>query len=176
MNASAADLVAQKSSVLAAVVKEKTTKALDYRRNLAFLLYGGFYDGMAQEFLFNGVFPILFGEGGGFITAAKKVLFDMLVMSPCLCLPMAYIIKAIVYRQSVSDGVQSYIYDVKNKSLLKKFWLVWFPVQCLTFTVVPTQFRIAFMSCFSFFWLILLSIIAGGDRTTIESSIISQDL
>ena len=121
---------------------------------------------MFQEFLFNGVFPILFGEGDGLIIAAKKVLLDQFVISPFLCLPMAYIIKAIVFRQSVSDGVQSYIYDVKNNSLLTKYWLVWFPVQCLTFTVVPTQFRITFIACFSFFWLILLSKIAGkSDRT-----------
>ena len=36
---------------------------LEFRRNLAFILYGGLYQGMAQEIIFNDVFPIIFGDG-----------------------------------------------------------------------------------------------------------------
>jgi len=159
MKASAADAVAQKSAAVATAVKERTP--VDLRRNLAFLFYGGAYQGMFQEFLYNTVFPFLFGEGGGAIVAFKKVAFDMLVITPFLCLPIAYIIKALVFKQTFMTGINRYINDVKNNSLLKKYWMVWIPVQSLTFTIIPIHFRITFIAAFSFFWLILLSTIAS---------------
>ena len=154
-------MVAQKSTVIEKV-KEKSRKTfVNYRRNLAFLFYGGAYQGIFQEFLFNGIFPRLFGDDVGIGTAKKKVMFDMLVISPCLCLPVAYIIKSLVFQESFQDGIRRYVSDVRTNGLLKKYWSVWFPVQCLTFTVIPVQFRITFIACFSFFWLILLSTIAS---------------
>lgn len=146
-------MVAQKSS------SEEET--VNIRRNMAFIIYGGLYQGIFQEFLFNGIFPRIFGDGTSALTVAKKVMFDMLFISPLICLPFAYIIKALVFQQSFLDGVKKYISDVKNNGLLGKYWLVWCPVQCMTFTIIPTEFRISFIACFSFFWLILLSTISS---------------
>ena len=153
--ASASDLISQKS----AAVKERSP--INLRQNLAFFLYGGAYLGMFQEFLYNGIYPRLFGVGSGPITVIQKVAFDMLIHSPFLCLPMAYIIKALVFQQSFMDGIKRYIHDVKSNGLLTKCWQVWCPVQFMTFTIVPTQFRITFIACVSFFWLMILSAISS---------------
>ena len=158
VKASAADLVAQRSAVVTAV---KERSPVNLRRNLAFLFYGGLYQGIFQEFLYNTFYPFLFGNGRGPATALKKVMFDLLLTAPFLCLPMAYLIKALVFKQSLKDGVKKYIHDVKNNALLIKFWKVWAPVQSMTFTIVPTHLRISFVACFSFFWLILLSSISA---------------
>lgn len=156
LKASTADIVAQKAASVAASIKD-----IDVRRNAAFLVYGGAYQGIFQEFLFNRIFPLLFGDDVGLTTVLKKVMVDMFIVSPFLCLPVAYIIKALAFKQSAMDGVKRYIGDVKNSGLLIKYWKVWAPVQTMTFTIVPAKFRITFIACFSFFWLIVLSAISS---------------
>lgn len=165
--ASAADAVAQKKARMS-VLEEEEKAPFNRRRNFAFLLYGGAYQGMFQELLYNTAFPLLFGEGGGAIMAVRKVSFDMLVITPFLCLPVVYIIKAVVFEQTFSQGVGLYINDVKNNKLLFKYWAVWIPVQSMTFTIVPIQYRITFIAAFSFFWLILLSTISSKTNVKTE--------
>eukprot|EP00978_Attheya_sp_CCMP212_P002490 scaffold5097_cov52-Attheya_sp.AAC.12 len=165
--ASAADFVAQKrtddgeeknvSDI--AILTEK--KNFEGSRNLAFLLYGGLYQGMAQELIYNHFFPIWFGQSTELSTVATKVTFDMLILTPFLCLPIAYFVKAIIFRYSMGEGLERYWYDVQNKGLLLKYWSLWCPVQFLTFGIIPPQFRIAFIAFVSFFWLIILSSISA---------------
>lgn len=159
IKASAADTVAQVS----AISKNEKAKKIIFccKRNIGFTLYGGFYMGIFQEFLYNGIFPFLFGHDTKILTAAKKVFFDMLIVSPFLALPLAYIIKSPLYKQTFKEGIDKYIDDVNNNSLLKHCWTIWFPVQFLTFTIVPTHLRIGFIAAISFFWMILFSTIAG---------------
>ncbi len=174
LQASAADLIAQKTSLR----KDKenaveirggtdssstisTRPSFQMKRNLAFLLYGGIYQGCFQEHLFNKIFPMIFGEGNSLLTVGLKVSFDMLIVSPFLCLPVAYLIKGIIYRLSLMDSIQKYMHDVRENGLLRTYWTVWWPVQAFNFMLVPKQFRISFIACFSFFWLIMLSAISG---------------
>lgn len=167
MKASAADAVAQKSERMSAL-EEMEIASFNLRRNFAFLFYGGAYQGMFQEFLYNTVFPVLFGEGGGAVMAVSKVSFDMLVITPFLCLPVAYVIKALVFQETVVDGIGRYLNDVKNNKLLFKYWMIWIPVQSLTFTIIPIHYRITFIALFSFFWLILLSTISSKSNIKSE--------
>lgn len=155
IKATAADLLAQAGE----------RKGLEMKRTIAFLFYGGLYQGCFQEFMFNGIFPKLFGEGIGMNVAMKKVAFDMLVISPFLCLPVAYFIKAVVFGQTMKDGLNRYIHDIQHNKLLKKYWSIWAPVQCCTFTVVPAELRITFIAFVSFFWLILLSTVSARSMT-----------
>uniref|UniRef100_A0A7S4MGE0 Uncharacterized protein n=1 Tax=Odontella aurita TaxID=265563 RepID=A0A7S4MGE0_9STRA len=164
-NASAADIVAQKrASIVAADPnnENKHCRPIEKRRTLAFLLYGGLYQGVAQEFLYNRFLPKLFGVGTAPPAVIGKVLFDMLVLTPFLCLPVAYLVKSMVYQRPLSDAWERYSYDVREAGLLKKFWCLWGPVQCLTFGIVPEHFRVSFVSSVSFFWLIVLSTISSG--------------
>jgi len=68
---------------------------VNVQQNMAFVLYGGLYQGLFQEFLYNGVFPRLFAPfGDGWQTLAAQVALDMLVVTPLLCLPVAYVFKS----------------------------------------------------------------------------------
>jgi protein Mpv17 len=183
IKAAAADMVAQKSDTGPAAVPEPAMSPIrsngrfyvkqggaialgdnrplgqrfNYLRNLSFLLYGGIYCGMAQEFIYNHIFPALFGNGKTMGRIFIKVMADLLFVGPLLTLPICYLVKTIVFRKTLADGMGNYLSDIKENGLLKKFWSVWFPVQCLTFSVIPDHLKIAFMAGVSFFWMIIFS-------------------
>ena len=113
----------------------------DFKRNSAFFLYGGLYQGCVQYFLFNECFPVWFGDGSDLGTVATKVVVDQLLLTPFLCLPSAYLFKAIAFNYPLQEGLRRYGADAR-RDLLVKYWLLWTPVQCLTFGVVPVQWRI----------------------------------
>jgi len=153
INSSIADYIAQ--------FKAKTSE-INFKRNNAFFLYGGLYLGIGQYFIYNKVFPVLFGAGNSTTAVISKVMADMLIVAPFLCMPLAYLTKAIVFRQSLASGIAKYWKEVKN-GLLLKCWSLWIPVQLLTFSVVPEHLRIVFVASVSFFWSIILSSLASGD-------------
>jgi len=132
-------------------------------RNAAFTLYGGLYQGCAQYYIFNELYPSLFGTSTDVATVAIKVAFDQLVLTPFLCLPLAYLVKALVFRTPLSAGLARYVTDAR-RDLLWKYWAIWTPAQCLTFSVVPDHLRIPFIACISFFWLIILSNITSRPK------------
>jgi hypothetical protein len=181
LQASAADLIAQKSASKKSskdddsiAMRGGTTKmacrpSFELKRNLAFLFYGGAYQGCFQEFLFNKIFPMIFGEGKAPLTVGLKVTFDMLVVSPFLCLPVAYLIKGAIYRSNFGESIRRYVHDVTQNALLKTYWSVWYPVQIVNFLFVPKQFRISFVACFSFFWLIMLSTISSKSENAVST-------
>lgn len=159
--AASSDFIAQRQ------VEKKKLETFEWKRSVSFMTYGGLYQGVAQYYIFNEIFPIVFGNGVDIITVAYKVLFDQLVLTPFLCLPMVYLVKAVAFGQTLRDGMERYVSDVK-KDLLWKYWLIWTPTQCLTFSVVPEHLRIVFIAAVSFIWLIILSTISSRDNSIEE--------
>lgn len=78
-----------------------------WRRTLAFLLYGGIYQGCAQYWIFNECFPIWFGQSDDLGTIAAKVLTDQFILTPFLCLPVAYLFKVSILPACVALGWQT---------------------------------------------------------------------
>lgn len=76
-----ADLVAQKRQEQQDGGKgsKKEVAKFDYKRNLAFTVYGAVYQGMAQEFIYNHMYGAWFGVGTNVRTVLTKVLFDLLI-------------------------------------------------------------------------------------------------
>ena len=134
---------------------------IDWKRTLVFILYGGFYQGCAQEFIYNSVLPIL-GTGTDMKTVARKVAVDMGLISPLLCIPAAYVIKGSLIGNSFQQSLANYVDDVLHQGVVFKNWMIFVPVQCLTFSIIPEHFRVSFVACISFFWMILLSSILSG--------------
>lgn len=181
IKASAADLVAQKRQYKqrndaetaagsdTSLTPEATNSSskTDMQRNLAFILYGALYQGMAQEYIYNHLYPVLFGSAIDARTVLTKVLFDLLVQTTIFTLPIAYMSKAIIYSYSFREALRRYIDDIKNHGLLTKYFSLWGPVQCLTFSIVPEHWRVTFIAFVSFFWLIILSTIASKSRDTV---------
>lgn len=106
---------------LTTATKEKGT-SIDYRRALVFLLYGGLYQGMAQEYIYNDIYATLFGSGMDILTASKKVSAEMFVLTPLLCIPAAYLIKGLMGGKTIRGALKKYRDDVVHKKILFINW------------------------------------------------------
>lgn len=155
LKGAAADLVAQKTG------SDRPAGGLDRRRLLAFLLYGGLYQGMVQEYAYNNLFSAWFGRGTDWRSVFIKVGFNLAAWSPLVTLPAAYVIKAAVFRQTAGETLRAYMHDIRKEGLLTKFWMMWLPLHTLTFSVVPEHLRITWIAMWSFLWMILFSKIAA---------------
>jgi len=157
-----------KASVADGIAQVKASNAkgneidLEFRRNVAYIIYGGIFIGLMCQLEYNIFFPWLFGTEQSLQLVAEKVLFDTFVSAPTLWLPPAYIIKALVFDYPVRESMEQYIDDIRNKGLLIKYWMIWVPAQTISFSVVPDHLRVAFMASISFFWFILLSSISSS--------------
>ena len=181
--ASAADWVAQTQQQPEEARKDADDQEVDVSRNMAFLLYGGLYQGMVQQFMYSTLFPNLFGHELTFEALARQVTFDMTVVGPFLCLPVAYAVKSLFTAadegdengisnkwEAVKTGLDKYADDVMNRGLLLKYWALWTPVQFLTFGVIPQHFRVAFVAAVSFFWVFILSSVAASEDSPSRST------
>jgi len=70
----------------------------------------------------------------------------------------------------VAATVLRYISDARGE-LLWKYWAIWTPAQCLTFSVVPEHLRTPFVALVSFFWLMILSVISSRPTDGAEGPI-----
>ncbi|CAB9501005.1 Mpv17 / PMP22 family [Seminavis robusta] len=143
-------------------------KKTEWKRTLAFLTYGSIYQGLSQEFIYIHLYPVWFGSATTVPVVLTKVLFDLCIQTTFLTLPIAYLTKSVIYRYSPKEAIRRYIDDIRNHGLLKKYYLLWGPVQCLTFSIVPEHWRVTFIAFVSFFWLIILSTIASKTKATSE--------
>ena len=159
VKASAADWVVQN--------RQEHDNSVDIRRNLAFVVYGGIYQGVFQQFLYNTLFPTWFGTDTTLFSVLEQVAVDMTVLTPFLCLPVAYLVKASMDAESsVREGLEKYWTHVQQEGLLQKYWMLWVPVQTLTFGVVPQHLRIVFIAAVSFVWLMILSSISSSSSSS----------
>lgn len=170
VKAGSADLLAQKRQIRMAKAEAdpketeaEKAKGLDVQRALAFLLYGAVYQGLAQEYTYNHLYPVLFGTETTVTIVLKKVFCDMFVQTPLLTLPIAYYAKALLVGNSFRHAMTHYVDDIRNRGLLFKFWGLWTPVQCLTFSIIPEHFRVSFIAMVSFFWVIILSSLSAAN-------------
>ena len=175
--ASAADIIAQTQEV--PKIEDSSTKSLDddqlvtisprvdVSRNLGFLFYGGIYQGMAQNYLYNVLYASWFGSEQSLEVITKEVVVDNLIFAPLLCLPIAYAFKTVFTSDELSidvfrRGLEKYADDVTTRGLLVQYWKIWIPAQFLTFGVIPSHFRVAFVAAVSFFWIFILSTISSS--------------
>jgi len=163
--ASAADLVAQKrQQSIGDSVGDDDKQKWDLRRTFSFMLYGAVYQGIVQELIYNNLYNYLFGTSTSMRVAIKKVLFDAIFHNALVCIPMAYVVKSVVFKNSLLTGIRQYIDDVRHHGLLLKYYALWMPVNAMLFTIVPTHWRITVMAAVSFFWMIILSTISSRSR------------
>jgi hypothetical protein len=96
--------------------------SIDFRRAAVFLLYGGLYQGMAQEYIYNDIYATLFGSGTDILTASKKVSAEMFVLTPLLCIPAAYLIKGLLGGNTIRGALKKYRDDVIHRKILFINW------------------------------------------------------
>ena len=137
-----------------------------FYRNLAFLLYGGFYQGMGQTFLYSNLYPSLFGTEPSTWTVLAQASIDNFLLAPFFCLPVVYTMKGILEGGNLTSGLEKYRDHIFSQQILIKYWSLWFPVQCFNFAVVPEHLRVPFGAIISFFWVCMLSSISSKETTT----------
>ena len=136
------------------------------------VLYSGSVLGLLCSLMYNRIFPLIFGGGGDtnpLVLAIKMTLFDGFINAPLIWLPPAYIAQAIIYRYPKREAIEKYITDVRENGLLKKYWSLWLPASLANFLFVPPHFRVAFVAGVSFFWMIVLSLVANKTDQDVES-------
>ena len=170
IKAFAADSIAQQRTKQA-LLPNADNKNMDIKRSVAFVAYGSLYQGVTQEFVYNHVYPQLFGCGTSVSVVLAKVLFDLLIQTTLVTLPIAYLTKAAIFKYSIGKALSQYVNDIREHGLLKKYFMLWGPVQCLTFSVVPEHYRVSFIACVSFFWLIILSTISSRSEADVAAKV-----
>ena len=156
--------------------EEESTTTFNPSRNLAYVIYGGLYTGIAQHYIYNEIFPQIFGNDPTPLTVLSEVAANALIVGPMLGLPVAYLTKALVIHPTdgnpLIEGFKRYAEDVQIKGLLIKYWALWVPVQGITFAYVPEHLRITFMAFVSFFWFVILSVVsADGEEAGVDVSV-----
>jgi protein Mpv17 len=159
MKASAADWVAQSQ----APVEER-----NLNRNLAFIAYGGLYQGCMQSFIFGVLFPAWFPGDVTTQSILTQVAIDIFFLGPLVAMPTVYSIKALFAGEEnfVPAGLGKYVDHIQTKGILLKYWAIWGPVQTLNFWLVPPHLRVFFVAIVSFFWICLLSTVSSSTETT----------
>jgi hypothetical protein len=149
--------------------------SLEFRRNVAYIIYGGLFIGIMCHMEYDFLFPIMFGAEQSLQIIAEKVLFDCFVSAPLMWLPPAYFIKALMYDYPLKEGLENYITDIKENQLLLRYWAVWLPAQSFSFSMVPDHLRVAFMALISFFWFIIFSSVASKNDNKAVPEVVSSD-
>lgn len=149
---------------------------VNYHRNIAFLLYGGLYQGMFLQFLYMVMYPAWYGDSP--FRVVSCVLSDIAVFGPFVTLPIAYILRAVIenntfeegsqleFWEPVAQGIEKYKNHVMSQGLLYKYWSIWAPAQTINQLFVPEHLRVFFVAFVSFFWVYLLSAISSQQTTS----------
>jgi len=151
-------------------------ETIDWRRNSAFGLFGLFYLGGVQYFLYVNVFGRLFPKAEAFatkpisqklrdtagqITMIKQVVLDQAVHHPILYFPCFYLMKEVVMGGKPEDAYKKYRVNMVEDIIA--LWKIWVPATAINFTFMPMWGRIPFVATTSLFWTCLLSYMRGND-------------
>ena len=152
-----ADLICQSF-----VEKKSADRKLNYGRLLNMMAVGGLCAAPLGHLWYNRWAPALVSK----ITSNAKIqpilamAADQLIYTP----PMIYsflFIAEYMKNFSFKQGIRN-----ANSKILKGLetnWKVWPPVQLLNFTIVPSQFRVPFVSFVGLFWTIYLSYLQNSN-------------
>ncbi|CAE8613175.1 unnamed protein product [Polarella glacialis] len=161
-------------------------KTVDTGRVAAFGTWSALYCGAFLFFVYGRAFPRLLPtlcakklpHPHWKANVVKMVLIDNFFMSPCFFMPSYYLIKS-----ALDSGVESFRspgfvaqrawqrYTVEWFDACKVVWGCWIPLHFVTFSIVPTQWRVPFTSTMSLLTMMLISLqqsILEGKRAQLE--------
>jgi len=139
-----------------AVEKRQT---LDPRRSLVFASFGALYQGGFQYLAFNHVLEKLW-QGTALKNVAIKVGITNAILDPCFFFPTFYSMKealacgelrSATFTKALTKYQANYWPDWLNS------WAVWLPGHCITYGLVPLQWRMPWVAAVSFGYVCLLS-------------------
>lgn len=164
-NSAVADLISQFKSIQTTMNNGSTNNLvelfsmLNLKKTMSCSTYGVMILGFLGNLAYSKLLPFLFGTKANLSTIVSQSLFDNLIAAPLFWLPTNYIMKALFFRDqtSIRDSLRLYWKDITQAKLLIKYWSVWIPAQFLTFSIIPTPFRVPFVAAIGFCWAMILS-------------------
>jgi protein Mpv17 len=146
-------------------VEQKET--LDTKRLAVFSTFGFAYLGGWQYLLFNKCFvrleTFLAVKNIGTITKSTILTgLDMCVHTPLVYFPSFYLIKGCIDNKNASCSMKDYKANFKHDML--SMWQVWIPAQLVNFSLVPLHLRMPYVTCVSFAWTVILSMMRGDHK------------
>mmetsp|Transcript_2790 Transcript_2790/g.6484 ORF Transcript_2790/g.6484 Transcript_2790/m.6484 type:complete len:462 (+) Transcript_2790:37-1422(+) len=171
----------QSADLLAQFQFEKR-ETVDWKRFQVFTIFGFFYLGGCQYFLYNKIMPWCFPRAvaftklplaekmkdmKGLLQLVGQVFLDLGIHIPFVYMPTYYCIKATVLgdpKESVAESLQKGL-DKYKKNFFDDWpaaLKIWIPADLINFGLMPMHMRLPFMCIVSFGWTCLLSVMRGG--------------
>lgn len=142
-------------------------REVDRRRLSTFVLFGCFYQGCFQYWMFNIAVERIF-PGRALRPTLQKILAVNLVGDPVFFFPCFYTLKEMLAREpsevlqfdtvrcALSNYYENCVVDWRNT------WATWLPGHAVTYGVLPMHLRMPWVAGVSFGYLALLSFTRGA--------------
>lgn len=154
-------------------VENRTGSSVDYRRTLFFANFGWLYVGIGQYMIFNRAFPYVIKriETKLHMKMSKvKQATTMTLMDSCMHLPLIYLpsfyVSKEVFANSLSLKTIKRGLTTWENNLVKDCSLqaaIFIPIQGFNFYWNPKHLRVPFIVAAGFIWMIVLSVVRGGE-------------
>lgn len=146
------------SDLFAQIVIERKLNMRDisYSRTFAFASFGAVYLGALASWKYNFLYTALFGQSTALSVILSKVSLDIFISGPLIYFPLYFIVKGLFAGQGPLKSLREYT-SSKGMSILRRYWMLWLPVEMCMWSFVPAHLRIAFMCTVSLVWQVFLS-------------------
>lgn len=144
------------SDLFAQIVVERKFRDISLSRTLAFASFGAVYLGALASWKYNHLYTALFGQSTALTVILSKVGLDIFVSGPLIYFPLYFIVKGLFAGQGPVNSLREYL-SSNGMSILRRYWMLWLPVEMLMWFFVPSHLRIAFMCSVSLIWQVFLS-------------------
>jgi len=147
---------------------------LDWRRFMAFNLFGAIYVGWFQYYFYtlflNASLINMFGITGKFPVAASIALLDQIAHSPFLYFP------SFCLMMKVMEGGNNILADTYTKwstevvGVVQASMALWFPAQLINFYFMPPFLVVPFINLVGACWVVWLSLQQGKGKEETEAT------
>merc|ERR1719453_2219666 len=144
------------SDLFAQIVVERKLRNISFSRTIAFASFGAIYLGALASWKYNTLYTALFGQSTALSVILSKVSLDIFVSGPLIYFPLYFIVKGLFAGQGPLNSLREYL-SSNGMSILRRYWMLWLPVETCMWFFVPAHLRIAFMCTVSLIWQVFLS-------------------
>ena len=158
----------------AIVQRKETPGAYDVRRAASFATFNAAYKGLFLHFSLPAIFAVCQGNvlrsaigaagmpvcGDALLKALERTIFNQLLVVPLIFFPLFFGVTGAVQGLSVGASWQR-----MRENYFPMCWnslQFWFPIQIITFLVLPLKWQTSCVQAISFVWNMILSSLVGN--------------
>jgi len=143
------------SDLFAQLIVERRSRP-QWRRTLAFTIFGATYLGAFAQYKYATLYTTLFGAAKTAPVIALKLLADMVISAPLIYFPLYYMFKGVIFGSGAREELRNY-FSPHGAGMLKRYWIVWLPSLSAMWMVIPQHLRVPFLCSISLAWQVALS-------------------